>query len=301
MSDAQKATRISLLTVTGLVALKITIGIFTGSISILAQAADSLLDLSAVLISFFLVAVAARPADKEHPFGHGKVENIAAVAQALLILLAGGLIIYSSVQRIISRENLEMTYLGIAVMAVSVISSIFLSRYLRRVARAIDSISLEANAQNIATDVYSAVAVLVGLLAVQITGIYLIDPIIAIIVAFLILRVGLNLVRRSSPGLIDEKLPEEEERLIGKTIMEHYSQVVGFHALRTRKSGAHRYIDLHLVVPKNIRIDEAHRISEHLEEDIRKVLPHTSTIIHIEPCDNDCQNCSFQCNLRKES
>jgi len=301
MLSAKKAARISLTVVVGLMVLKIAVGIITGSISVLAQAADSLLDLFAVIITFFSVIIAARPADKEHPFGHGKVENIAAVIQALLILTAGVTIIYSSVQRIITREPLEMTYLGIAVMAVSVVASIFLSRYLRSVARQTDSISLEANSRNIATDVYSAVAVLAGLTVVQYTGIYLIDPIIAIGVALFILKVGVDVARRSSTALIDVKLPEDEEQAIASTIMNHCTQVVSFHDLRTRKSGHQRYIDLHMVVPKDLSVAEAHDITDHLEDDIRRALPHTSVVIHIEPCDGNCEECSLNCDLKKKS
>ncbi|MFC2122991.1 cation diffusion facilitator family transporter, partial [Bacteroidota bacterium] len=155
-STPRGAARLSLIVVAGLVGLKIAVAVITGSISILAQAADSFLDLFAVAITLFAVTIANRPADEEHPFGHGKVENVAAVVQAVLIFTAGGLLIYSAVRRIVVGTAVEMTEAGMVVMLVSIIASLFLSRHLIRVARAADSIALEANARNIAADVYSA-------------------------------------------------------------------------------------------------------------------------------------------------
>ena len=159
-STRSSVARLSIAVVIGLVALKVVVAIMTGSISILAQAADSFLDLFAILITFLAIVVAARPADEEHPFGHGKVENIAAIRQALLIFTAGGLIIYSAVRRIIAGTTIELTEAGIGVMLVSIIVSIFLSRHLLKVSRVTDSIALEASARNIAADVYSAAGVL---------------------------------------------------------------------------------------------------------------------------------------------
>ncbi|GAH70618.1 unnamed protein product, partial [marine sediment metagenome] len=257
-------------------------------ISILAQAADSFLDLFAILVTFLAIVVAVRPADEEHPFGHGKVENIAAIIQALLIFTAGGLIIYSAVRRIIAGTTIELTEAGIGVMLVSVIVSIFLSRHLLKVSRITDSIALEASARNIAVDVYSAAGVLIGLVVIRFTGLSILDPIIALAVALLILKAGYNVTRKSFGGLVDVRLPKAEEVEIKSCIREHYSEVVSFHKLRTRKAGSQRYIDLHLVMPKNASVDEAHRMCDHLEQDIENRLHHTSVTIHVEPCSIEC-------------
>jgi cation diffusion facilitator family transporter len=299
LSSRGGAAKLSLVVVIGLVVLKVAVGAITGSISVLAQAADSFLDLFAVIINFFAVSVAVKPADEEHPFGHGKVENIAAITQAMLIFIAGGLIIYSAVHRIIAGATVELTEAGIGVMAVSIIASIFLSRHLLRVSRATDSIALQATAHNIAADVYSAAAVLVGLIAIRFTGIAILDPVIAILVALFILKVAYDVLRRSAGGLIDVKLPEAEEAEIKSCIMEHYSSVVSFHKLRTRKSGNQRYIDLHLVMPKNASVEEAHRMCDHLEQDIEARVPHTSVTIHVEPCSIECDQCTVVCSLRR--
>jgi len=293
--------RLSLLVVISLVVLKVAVAIVTGSLSIIAQAADSFLDLFAVAVIFFAIGIATKPADDKHPFGHGKVEDIAAVVQALLIVTAGGLIIYSAVRRMISEVTIEMTGAGIGVMLFSIIVSIFLSRHLLRVSRATDSIALEAMAHNIAADVYSAAAVLAGLIAIYFTGISILDPIIALLVALFILKVAYDVMKKSYGGLMDVRLSEVEEAEIQSCIVEHYSELVSFHKLRTRKAGSQRYIDLHLVMPKNTTVEEAHQLCDHLEEDIKTRLLDASVTIHVEPCNMECDQCSVSCNLRKRS
>ncbi len=299
-STRSGAAKLTLILVLGLIVLKVAVGVITGSISILAQAADSFLDLFAVVITLFAVNIAAKPADGEHPFGHGKVEDVAAIAQAALIFTAGGLIIYSAIRRIISGTTLELAEAGIGVMLVSVIVSIFLSRHLLKVAKATDSIALEANARNIAADVYSAAGVLVGLVVIRFTGLNILDPIIALLVALLILKAAYHVLRKSFNRLIDVKLPESEENIINSAIMEHVGDLVEFHALRTRKAGSQRYIDLHLVMPRNMSVEDAHRMCDHLEQDIENKLQRASLTIHVEPCNEECDQCPVPPDLRKK-
>ena len=298
-STKSGATKLALIVVIGLITLKVVVAVITGSISIFAQAADSFLDLFAIIVTFFAISIATKPADEEHHFGHGKVENIAAVVQAVLIFTAGGLIIYSAVRRIILGTTVELTEAGIGAMLVSMIASIFLSRHLLKVSRTVDSVVLEANARNIAADVYSAAGVLAGLVAIRFTGLNILDPIIALIVALFILKAAYDVTRKSFGGLIDVRLPQAEEDAIQSSIMEHVGELVGFHALRTRKSGNQRYIDLHLVVPKRASVEEAHQMCDHLEQDIKNRLSHISVTIHVEPCTNECHQCSVSCSLRK--
>lgn len=298
-STRSGAARLMLIVVIGLIVLKVVVAIITGSISILAQAVDSGLDLFAVAITFIAIRAATKPADREHPFGHGKAENIAAIVQAMLIFIAGGLIIYSSVLRIVVGATVELPEAGMGVMLVSMIASILLSRHLFRVARATDSIALEANARNITADIYSTAAVLVGLAVVRLTGLNILDPIIAMGVALLILKSSYDVVRKSFGGLIDVKLPEAEESVIRLCILEHSGKVVAFHELRTRKAGSQRYIDLHLVMPRNANVEEAHRMCDHLERDIENRLSRTNLTIHVEPCTIECEQCSVSCVLRQ--
>ena len=294
------AVKFSLAIVIGLIVFKVVVGVITGSVSVIAQAVDSFLDLLAIAITFFAVIIAIKPADEKHPFGHGKVENIAAIAQAMLIFTAGGLIIYSAVRRIITGATIELTEAGMGVMLVSIIASIFLSRHLLRVSRATDSIALEASARNIAADVYSAAGVLVGLVVIRFTGLSIIDPIIALLVSLIILKAAYDVLRKSFGGLIDVKLPEAEENVIRSAILEHAGELVDFHELRTRKAGSQRYIDLHLVMPKDISVEEAHRMCDHLEQDIEGKLQQASVTIHVEPCSEECKECPVSPDMRKE-
>jgi len=300
-SGTSGAARLSIIVVIILIVLKVVVGVITGSISVLAQAVDSFLDLFAIAITFFAVVVATRPADEEHPFGHGKVENIAAVVQAVLIFAAGGLIIYSAIRRIITGATLELTEAGIGAMLVSIMVSVFLSRYLLKVSRATDSVALEANARNIAADVYSAAGVLVGLVVIRFTNLAIIDPIIALLVSLVIFKSAYDVLRKSFGGLMDVRLPEIEENIIRAAIMEHVGELVEFHQLRTRKAGSQRYIDLHLVMPKGTSLEGAHRMCDHLEQDIKNKLHQASVTIHVEPCDGKCDQCPVPPDLRHDA
>ena len=299
-STRSGATKLALAVVVGLIVLKVVVAIITGSIGISAQAMDSFLDLFAIGITFFAVRLAVMPADDEHPFGHGKVEGIAAGVQAVLIFVASGFIVYSAIRRIITGTTIELTEAGIGVMAVSIIASIFLSRHLLRVSRTTGSIALEASARNIAADVYSAAGVLVALVVIGFSDLAILDPIIALIVAFFILKAGYEVTRKSIRELVDVRLPRAEEETIITCINEHRGQLVGFHKVRSRRAGSQRFIDLHLVMPKGASVKEAHWMCDHLEEDIRNRLPNSSVTIHVEPCDIECNQCSvLTCDLRK--
>jgi len=293
------ATKLLIGVVVGLIIFKVVVSLLTGSISILAQAADSLLDLFAGIITFFAIRIAAKPADAEHPYGHGKVEDIAGVVQGILIFITGGLIIYSAIDRIVKGSSIALAEAGIAVMAVSIVVSIFLSRHLMNVSRRTGSVALEANARNIAADVYSASAVLVGLAIVRFTGINIIDPILAIAVAIYILKIAIDTIRKPVSGLLDQTLPSSQQAVIEECLRKHSREVSGFHALRTRRAGNQSYIDLHLVMARDIRLEQAHQICDRIELEIRSTLHEASVTIHTEPCDNECEQCAAICSKRR--
>lgn len=299
LSTRTGAIKLSMAVIIGLVVLKVIVSIISNSISIFAQAADSFLDIFSIVITFFALKMSVAPADEEHPFGHGKAEGLAAIIQAVLILGAGGFIIYSAIQRIINSTVIEPDE-GMAVMAVSIIASFFLSRHLRRVARATGSTAIDASARNISADVYSAAGVLLGLLAVRLTGIVILDPIIALIMAGFVLKAGYEVTMRAIHELMDQSLPKEEQDILINCIKVHDNQLVDFHALRSRRAGSARFIDLHLVMPRNYSIEEVHAMCDHLEQDIKANIENASVITHAEPCKpGDCPTCNIPaCELR---
>lgn len=297
----ENAAKLSIASVSLLIIIKVVASIITGSISIRADAVHSALDLIAAVTTFIGVRVSGRPADEQHPFGHGKAENISSTIVAVLIFAAGCIIIYTAVNRLIVGAPLKSLGIGIYITVGAIVINILISRYLAKVARVTDSLALAADARHLFSDVLSSVAVLVGLIVVRLTGLNILDSIIALLVALLILKVGYDTLRKSFGGLVDVRLPKAEEAEIKSCIMEHYSEVVSFHKLRTRKAGSQRYIDLHLVMPKNASVDEAHRMCDHLEQDIENRLHYTSVTIHVEPCAIECVQCQISCSLRKRS
>jgi len=282
--------------VIGLMLLKAIVSWLTGSIGILAQASDSLLDIIAGIVTFSAIRIATKPADEEHPYGHGKVEDIAGMVQGLLIFTAAGLIIYAAVRRIMAGSTVELAEAGIGVMLFSIVVSIFLSRHLTKVARATRSAALEANAHNIAADVYSASAVLIGLLIVRLTHISYIDAVLAIGVALYIAMVAYRTANKSVSALVDTKLPAEHETVIKACVAEHHQQIAGFHSLRTRQSGNQLYIDLHLVMNRGISLEGAHEICDRIEIAMESGLHGANVTIHAEPCDGACKQCSAACS-----
>ncbi len=299
-STRSGAARLALGTIIVLIAAKAIVAVVTGSISITAQTTDSFLDLIAVVITLFAVRIAVMPADKDHPFGHGKIEGIAAIVQAVLIVGAGGFIVYSAVRRIVDGATVEMTEAGIGVMLFSTVVSIFLARHLSRVSRSTRSLAQEASARNITPDIYSAARVLLAMVLIRLTGLAILDPVIALGVAILIFKSAYDVIRKSVSELADARLPEEEEKTLTATIIEHRGQLAGFHAIRSRRAGNQRFIDLHLVMPRNASLEEAHAMCDHIEEDIKTRLPGTSVTIHCEPCQVECAECRvLGCSLRQ--
>jgi cation diffusion facilitator family transporter len=283
-----------------LVILKVIVSFITHSISISAQAMDSFLDLFSIGFTTVAVRMSVAPADDEHPFGHGKIEGISALIQAFLVLVAGIFIIYSSIQRIIHRTSIAPDA-GIIIMIISIIASFWLARHLHRIAKATDSAAIEASARMIQADFYSAAGVLLGLVAVLITKLQILDPIIALIMVVFVLKASYDIVLRAFRELIDYSLPKEEQEILNNCIQEHFTQLVDFHAVRSRRAGSERFVDLHLVMPRYVSVEDAHKMCDHLEQDIKAKLPNTNVVIHVEPCnDIDCVRCSITiCAQRK--
>lgn len=276
---------------TSLVFLKIVIGTMIGSVSVISEAVHSGVDLIAAAIAFFAVRTSAKPADAEHPFGHGKVENISGTIEALLILLAAGWIILEAIEKLKNPEPLDEPAWGVAVMLISALANIFVSSRLFIVAEETDSIALKADAWHLRTDVYTSLGVLAGLLIITAGGqvapnmsLSWIDPVAAIIVALLIARTSYHLIIESARDLIDFGLPDDEVEEMRRKIAAFAPTVRGIHRLRTRKAGADRFVEFHLRVDAAMSVDESHRITDMIACSIKQHYPGTTVTIHIEPC-----------------
>lgn len=298
LSNKQNVAKVSIVAISSLIVMKIVASILTGSVGIRADAVHSIIDLSGAVIGFIAIRYAHKHPDQEHAYGHSKAENIAGVVIAGIIFLAAGTIIYEAVNRLSTGATVEMVTVGILVTAFAIVINVSISWYALRVARSTDSVALEATARDMLADVFSSCAVLIGLILVSITRLTILDPIVALLVGILIIRAAYITMKKSFSGLIDTSLPVNERDIIKRCITEHSDQVVEFHKLRTRKAGAERFIDLHLLMPRNINIQEAHLFCDHLQQDIETALQRSNVTIHIEPCDENCKACSAICNLR---
>jgi cation diffusion facilitator family transporter len=297
LATKEGAARLAIVAVSLLIVIKTAASIVTGSIAIRADAIHSVIDLFGVVIGYTAIRIASKPPDESHPFGHGKAENIAGVVIAAMIFIAAIIIAYQAIVRLIAGGVVEMVPLGIYVTAAAIAINLLVSWYALRVARATGSIALEATARDLLADVLSSVAVLVGLILVQFTGIAILDSIVALLVSVLIGRTAFFTMKKSFGGLMDIRLPQPEEDEIVACLREHGDLIAGFHKIRTRKAGSQRHIDFHLVVSRHISVERAHQLCDKLEEEIEKRLYDTSVTIHVEPCDGKCEKCATSPDL----
>ncbi|HNW88428.1 MAG TPA: cation diffusion facilitator family transporter [Bacteroidales bacterium] len=268
-----------------LIVLKVIAGILSGSVSIISEAIHSGMDLMAAFIAFFAVRISGMPPDKNHPYGHGKFENVSGVIEALLIFVAAGWIIYEAIHKLINPTLPEQLGIGTLVMGISAIVNYFIANRLYKVGKETDSVALEADGLHLKTDVYTSLGVALGLSLIWITGIKILDPIIAMLVAGMILQKSYVLLKKAFSPLLDTPLPEKEIKIIEQTINNHLTSGMSYHMLRSRKAGAKRYVDLHLEVPGIISVNESHKLCDLIEDEIEHKLDNIEVYIHIEPSD----------------
>ncbi len=266
-----------------LVVLKFIAGILVGSVSIISEAIHSANDLLASFIALFAVKTSSKPPDKEHPFGHGKVENVSGTIEALLIFVAAFLIIKEAVERLFHGVEMQTLGWGLAVMGFSAILNLGVSEYLMYVAKKTNSIALEADAMHLRTDVYTSAGVFVGLLLIKLTGYTIIDPIAAILVAMLIIKAAYDLTQKAFMPLMDTALSDSEIGSIKSILDEFSTQYVSYHDLRTRRAGRECHVDLHLVARPEMSIKEVHDLCDKIEKEIMNQLPFSHVLIHAEP------------------
>lgn len=306
MSRQKRKNQVAILSVTSnsvLVVIKLIAGIAIGSVSVLSEAIHSAVDLIAAIIAFFAVKASGKPADIRHTYGHGKFENLSAAIEGLLIFIAAGYIIYESVHKLMFPKHVEAVLPGIIVMLISTITNIFVSRQLFKVGKETDSPALMADGWHLRTDVWTSFGVAGGLL-IYYAGTRLfpeynlqwIDPVIALGVAGLIIKAAWELTSESITMLLDVSLPKTEEQLIHSVISKERKGVRSYHKLKTRKSGNDRFIEFHLVVDRNLTIEQAHDINDEMTFEIREKLPDATIMIHTEPCLDNCgESCRGYC------
>jgi cation diffusion facilitator family transporter len=288
-------TRAALISITSnsvLIVIKLAVGIAMQSVGVLSEAVHSGIDLVAAIIAWFSVRESGKPADDQHQFGHGKIENVAGTIEAVLIFGAAIYIIWEAIAKL-RAGNFEVQSLGLGalVMGVSAAANYLVSRHLLSVAAKTDSVALQADAMHLRTDVYTSAGVLVGLVAIKLTGIAMLDPVIAIVVALMIFKAAWDLTKTAFFHILDVKLPDDEEAVILDVMAEHAHQYLEYHKLRTRKSGHTRYVDMHLVVPKRMTVEVGHHLSHDITDDIEARLAYSQILVHIEPCESDCEGC----------
>jgi cation diffusion facilitator family transporter len=268
------------------IVLKVTAWAVTGSVGLLSDAAESLVNLVGALMALAMLTIAARPADDDHAYGHGKAEYFSSGLEGGLILIAAVGISAAAVLRLITPKPLEQIGVGLVISAAASVINLVVALIVLQAGKRHESITLEANAHHLFTDVWTSVGVIVGVGAVALTGWNWLDPVVALLVAANIVITGLKIVRRSVGGLMDPAVGETDRTAIQKVLERHTQERVQFHALRTRQSGPRRFISVHVLVPGEWTVQRGHDFLEQIEDDLRAVVPNSTVFTHLESIDD---------------
>jgi cation diffusion facilitator family transporter len=278
--------------VLSIVAAVVTIGLkfgaylLTGSVGLFSDAAESVVNLVAAVTALWALTLAARPPDEEHAFGHNKAEYFSSGLESALILIAAGWIAATAVPRLFEPQPLENVGIGLSVTLVAAAVNGGVALILLRAGRQLRSITLEADARHLLTDVWTSVGVVLGIVLVGLTGWLVLDPLIALLVAANIVWTGVRLLRDTGQGLLDRALPEEDRAKISEVLARYEKGGTRFHALRTRVAGQRRFISMHVLVPGDWTVKQGHDLAEELEAGIASELPQSTFFIHVEPAED---------------
>jgi cation diffusion facilitator family transporter len=281
------AALLSIASNTLLIVVKLIAGLVTGSVAILTEAMHSAVDLSASVVAYFSIRKAEEPADDSHPYGHEKIENVAAAVEGMLILVGSGVIAIEATRRLVNNDgDVDRLGFGIVVVAGSIVVNIVVSGIIARRAKDYDSPALAGDAAHLRTDAVTSVAVLIGLVLVQVTGEVWLDAAVALLVAFAIVVTGIRILSRSTRVLVDQGLPESELSAIREVVTSFGPRgVAGFHRLRARRAGSRRHIDMHVQFRSGTSLEEAHHTAHALQDAIALRLDRADILIHLEPED----------------
>ncbi len=272
-----------------IVASVLTIGLkwyaysITGSVGFMSDALESGINLLAAVVAFYSLTIAARPADSQHPFGHEKAEYFSSLIEGVLIVLAAFGIAYAAINRMYHPQALESLGLGMLVSVVATVVNLITARILLYYSKKHNSITIEADAHHLMTDVWTTVGIIAGIFLVKLTGWQLLDPIMAILVALSIVYTGIKLVIRSMDGLMDSRVTEKDMTVIREVLDTYKSNEIDYHALYTRRASAKQFITFHLLFPGDFTVHQAHEVTKQVETDLKSKLPLADIFIHVEP------------------
>lgn len=268
------------------ISLKFAAFVFTGSIGLLSDAIESVVNLAAAIMTLAMLVVAARPPDEEHAYGHSKAEYFASGVEGTLILIAAISIAVAAVDRLLDPQPIAQVGAGLVMATVASLINLGVARTLARAGRQFNSIALEADARHLMTDVWTTAGVLIGVVAVHLTGWVWLDPLLALAVAANIVWAGIQLMRRSVLGLLDTALPASELQVVREVLERHTCDGIEYHALRTRQAGTRRFVSMHILVPGHWTVQEGHHLLEDVERDLRASLSNLTVFTHIEPLED---------------
>ncbi len=278
-----RAAVVSVAAGVAILGFKLIAYVVTGSVAVLSDAAESVVNVVAANVALISLVVAVQPPDEGHQYGHGKAEYISSATEGGLIVLAGGWVLIAAVLRFVRPVPLRSLDWGLAVLVLATAANLLTARFLLRVSREANSIALEADARHLQADVLTSLGVVAGLALTWLTGVVWLDAAVAAAIAVHIIRIGGRVYWEAVHGLMDTRLPAAEEAAIRAILDGHRNDIVEYHALRARKAGRARFLDLHLVLHRNLTVGQAHQLCDHLEEHIEAVLPGTDITIHVEP------------------
>lgn len=258
----------------------------TGSVGLLSDAIESIVNVAAALVALMALTYSAAKPDREHNFGHEKAEYFSSGIEGALIFVAAGVIVWTAIPRLFAPQPLEHVGVGLALSVAASFANAACAWLMLGAAKVHRSITLEADARHLLTDVWTTAGVLVGIVLVHFTGWLVLDPLIAIVVALHILWIGWHLMRRSFDGLMDRAIPDEDHAVIVEVLDALLGQGCQYHALRTRAAGAKSFVDVHILVPGKMSVHDGHDLAEQVEGDIRKRLPHVEVLTHLEPLED---------------
>jgi cation diffusion facilitator family transporter len=297
MDIQRKASLFAVVTSAALAAAKFAAGSLSGSMAILSSGLDSLLDTAISAMNFVAIKKASEPADRGHQFGHGKIEDMAAAAQSVVIAGTGAFIIFKSVTAFMRRQSVAYMSTDVIVMSAALIFSFVIASVLRRIGQQTESMVLKADALHYTSDLYSNSGALLAMALTHVTGEGIYDFVFAVVVGIIIIVSAFRIIRGGFSALLDGSVPAEVEREIEALIAGLPYPCAGFHKLRTRLAGSRRYVDFHLLICRRLAIGEAHDLSTKVEGEIRNKIPRTDVIVHVEPCRDQCDLTEATCTV----